>query len=97
MAAAANRLNDRRSKSHVIVLLTDGENNTGKIPPNTAAEAIKALKIHFYAIGARITELHVTPGDRGFFRAGHIDWIEFYVTDTASLELDFLDISSKFV
>src|SRR5213595_1410236 len=36
MAAAANRLNDKRSKSHVLVLLTDGENNAGKISPNTA-------------------------------------------------------------
>src|SRR5437764_4909248 len=35
MAAAANRLNDKRSKSQVIVLLTDGENNTGQIQPNT--------------------------------------------------------------
>ena len=61
MAAAANRLNDRRSKSHVLVLLTDGENNTGKIPPNTAAEALKALKIHFYAIGAGINGIAPTP------------------------------------
>jgi Ca-activated chloride channel family protein len=61
MAAAANRLNDKRSKSRVIVLLTDGENNTGKIPPNTAAEAIKALKIHFYAIGAGINGVAPTP------------------------------------
>ena len=61
MAAAANRLNDKRSKSHVIVLLTDGENNTGKIPPNTAAEAIKALRIHFYAIGAGINGIAPTP------------------------------------
>jgi Ca-activated chloride channel family protein len=61
MAAAANRLNDKRSKSHVLVLLTDGENNTGKIPPNTAAEAIKALKIHFYAIGAGINGIAPTP------------------------------------
>jgi len=61
MAAAANRLNDKRSKSHVIVLLTDGENNTGKIPPRTAAEAIKALKIHFYAIGAGINGIAPTP------------------------------------
>lgn len=52
MAAAANRLNDKHSKSRALVLLTDGENNSGKIPPNTAAEAVKALKIHFYAIGA---------------------------------------------
>jgi Ca-activated chloride channel family protein len=61
MAAAANRLSDKRSKSHVIVLLTDGENNTGKIPPNTAAEAVKALKIHFYAIGAGINGIAPTP------------------------------------
>ena len=61
MASAANRLNDKRSKSRVIVLLTDGENNTGKIPPRTAAEAIKALKIHFYAIGAGINGVAPTP------------------------------------
>ena len=52
MAAAANRLNDKHSKSRALVLLTDGENNAGKIPPNTAAEAVKALGIHLYAIGA---------------------------------------------
>ena len=52
MSAAANRLNDKHSKSRAIVLLTDGENNAGRIPPNTAAEAIKALRIHLYAIGA---------------------------------------------
>lgn len=61
MAAAANRLNDKRSKSHVLVLLTDGENNTGKIPPRTAAEAVKALNIHFYAIGAGINGIAPTP------------------------------------
>ena len=61
MAAAANRLNDKRSKSRVIVLLTDGENNAGKIPPNTAAEAIKALKIRFYAIGAGINGTAPAP------------------------------------
>jgi len=48
------------SKSRVIVLLTDGENNAGKIPPTTAAEAVKALKIHFYAIGAGING--IAPG-----------------------------------
>jgi Ca-activated chloride channel family protein len=51
MAAAGNRLNDKHSKSRAIVLLTDGDNNAGKVPPNTAAEAIKALHIKFYAIG----------------------------------------------
>src|SRR5258707_2864530 len=61
MASAANRLNDKKSKSRVIVLLTDGENNAGKISPNTAAEAVKALKIHFYAIGAGINGIAPAP------------------------------------
>jgi Ca-activated chloride channel family protein len=61
MAAAANRLNDKHSKSRAIVLLTDGENNAGKIPPNTAAEAVKALKIHFYAIGAGTNGIALAP------------------------------------
>jgi Ca-activated chloride channel family protein len=42
-------------------LLTDGENNAGKIPPNTAAEAVKALKLHFYAIGAGINGVAPAP------------------------------------
>lgn len=61
MAAAAQRLNDKKSKSRVIVLLTDGENNAGKVPPNTAAEAIKALKIRFYAIGAGTNGMALAP------------------------------------
>src|SRR3954462_2511703 len=69
-AAAANRLNDKGSKSRAIVLLTDGENNAGKIPPTTAAEAIKALKIHFYAIGAGING--VAPGPVPDRRGGFI-------------------------
>jgi Ca-activated chloride channel family protein len=61
MAIAANRLNDKRSKSRVIVLLTDGENNAGKISPETAAEAIKALRLHLYAIGAGINGIAPVP------------------------------------
>ncbi len=61
IAAAANRLNDKQSKSRVLVLLTDGENNAGKIPPNTAAEAVKALQIHLYAIGAGINGIAPAP------------------------------------
>ncbi|MDQ2659740.1 MAG: VWA domain-containing protein [Verrucomicrobiota bacterium] len=61
IAAAASRLNDKKSKSRVLVLLTDGENNAGKIPPNTAAEALKALQIHLYAIGAGINGIAPAP------------------------------------
>ncbi|MEO8044447.1 MAG: VWA domain-containing protein [Spartobacteria bacterium] len=51
MGSAGNRLNDKASKSRAVILLTDGDNNAGKLPPNTAAEALKALHIHLYAIG----------------------------------------------
>jgi Ca-activated chloride channel family protein len=52
IAAAANRLKDRPAKSKVIILLTDGDNNAGKISPETAAEAARALGIKLYAVGA---------------------------------------------
>lgn len=52
LASASNRLKDRESKSKIIVLLTDGDSNAGQIPPLTAAEAAKALKIKVYTICA---------------------------------------------
>lgn len=52
IASAANRLKDRASKTKIIVLLTDGANNAGKVLPLTAAEAAKALGIKIYTIGA---------------------------------------------
>ncbi|MCF7810408.1 VWA domain-containing protein [bacterium] len=50
LAASLNRLKDSKSKSKVIILLTDGENNFG-LPPTTAAEAAEALGIRVYTIG----------------------------------------------
>ena len=54
IAMCANRLREEPSKSKVIVLLTDGENNSGKISPLMAAEAAKALGIKIYTIGAGV-------------------------------------------
>ncbi len=52
IAAAARRLRERSAKSKILVLLTDGANNAGRISPVTAAEAAKALGIKIYTIGA---------------------------------------------
>ena len=52
IANAANTLAQSHAKSKVLVLLTDGVNNSGEIDPLTAAEAAKALGIKIYTIGA---------------------------------------------
>jgi len=52
LAVSANRLRHQKSKSKIIVLLTDGANNAGKITPLAAAEAAHALGIKIYTIGA---------------------------------------------
>lgn len=52
IASAANRLKDKEAKTKLIVLLTDGDNNAGKVMPLTAAEAANALGIRIYTIGA---------------------------------------------
>lgn len=53
IAMAANRLRgDKTAKSRVLILLTDGENNAGRISPATAAEAARAVGARLYAIGA---------------------------------------------
>jgi len=52
LATAAGRLEHSDAKSKVIILLTDGQNNAGKISPLTAADAVKALGIKVYTIGA---------------------------------------------
>ena len=49
---SANRLRDLEAKSKVVVLLTDGVNNSGAIQPVTAAEAAAALKVKVYTIAA---------------------------------------------
>ncbi len=56
LAASANRLRDPKSKSKIIVLLTDGINNAGKVAPIPAAEAAAALGIKVYTIAAGTAE-----------------------------------------
>jgi Ca-activated chloride channel family protein len=51
LATAVNRLKESKSKSKVIILMTDGVNNAGYIKPNTATELAKTLGIKVYTIG----------------------------------------------
>ena len=51
LATAINRLKESDAESKVIVLLTDGVNNSGQIAPLTAAEIAKSMGIKVYTIG----------------------------------------------
>jgi Ca-activated chloride channel family protein len=67
LTTSLNRLRDLQSKSKIVILMTDGENNAGKVPPLTAAEAAQALGIKVYTIGV---------GTRGVARmfTGQVDF-----------------------
>jgi Ca-activated chloride channel family protein len=51
LGSGVNRLKDSKAKSKVIILLTDGVNNSGNIDPKTATELAKELEIKVYTIG----------------------------------------------
>jgi len=51
IASSVNRLRNSKTKSKIIILLTDGVNNAGTVSPLAGAEAARALKIKIYAIG----------------------------------------------
>lgn len=61
LATAVNRLKDSSSKSKVIILLTDGANNTGSIAPNDAAQLAKNLGIKVYCIGVGSNDFALGP------------------------------------
>lgn len=51
LAVCVKRLKDLQSKSKVIILLTDGRNNTGAVSPATAADIAKSYNMKVYTIG----------------------------------------------
>ncbi len=64
LASALNRLRDVKSVSKIVILMTDGQNNAGKVPPLTASEAAEALGVKVYTIGV---------GTRGVARVPYTD------------------------
>ena len=51
LGSAVNRLKESEAKSKVIILLTDGVNNSGFVDPKTATELAKELNIKVYTVG----------------------------------------------
>ena len=61
LATAVNRLKDSKAKSKIIILMTDGVNNTGEIDPYTALELAKEFGIKVYTIGLGTNGYAPTP------------------------------------
>lgn len=61
LATAVNRLKESKAKSRVIILLTDGVNNTGFIDPQTAAELATEYGIKVYTIGIGTNGMALSP------------------------------------
>jgi len=68
LSTGLNRLRELKSKSRVLILMTDGQNNAGKIAPLTAAEAAKALKVKVYTIGVGLRGMAPMPEFDRFHR-----------------------------
>jgi Ca-activated chloride channel family protein len=66
LSAALNRLREIKSKSKIVILMTDGVNNTGKVLPLTAAEAAQTLGIKVYTIGVGTRGVAKVPGRDAF-------------------------------
>ncbi len=61
LATSVNRLKDSKAKSKIIILLTDGVNNSGFIDPNTASELAVEYGIKAYTIGLGTNGMALSP------------------------------------
>jgi len=61
LSTAINRLRELKSKSKIVILMTDGQNNAGQLAPLTVAEAAQALKVKVYTIGVGMRGMAPMP------------------------------------
>lgn len=61
LSTAINRVRDVKSKSKIVILMTDGRSNAGKVAPLTAAEAAQALGVKIYTIGVGNQDPRLSP------------------------------------
>lgn len=61
LATAVNRLKESKAKSKIIILLTDGVNNSGFIDPQTASELAVEYGIKTYTIGLGTNGMALSP------------------------------------
>ncbi len=83
LAAGTNRMREAESKSKVMILLSDGENNAGNVDPIFAAELATAFDIKIYSIA--VGKDGMVPYGTDFF--GRTQMIESYLDETTLREI----------
>ena len=73
LATSVKRLKDSEAISKVVILLTDGENNSGSIAPGTAAEIAKEFGVRVYTIGVGTKGMAPMPYPGPFGRTQYQD------------------------
>ncbi len=71
LGTAVNRLRDLKSKSKIVILMTDGQNNSGKLDPLLAAEAAAAMKVKVYTVGIGVRGMAPMPVFMGGQKVGY--------------------------
>jgi Ca-activated chloride channel family protein len=79
IGVCVNRIKSSKAKSKVIILLTDGRNNSGEIDPLTAAELAKTFGIKIYTVGA---------GTKGLAPYPRTNLLGYKVYQSLKIEID---------
>ncbi len=74
LATAVARVKDSKAKSKVVILLTDGVNNQGSVPPITAAEIAKAFGVRVYTVGVGTMGKALSPTG-GIYPDGTLEYV----------------------
>lgn len=74
LATAVARVKDSKAKSKVVILLTDGVNNQGSVPPLTAAEIAKAFGVRVYTVGVGTMGKALSPTG-GVYPDGTLEYV----------------------
>lgn len=89
LSTALNRLRELKSKSKIVILMTDGQNNAGKIAPLDAAKAAQALGVKVYTIGVGNREFvtqrgrpDLLPDEEMLKKISELTGGKFYRADT---------------
>ncbi len=86
VAAAARRLDQQKVPSKVLIALTDGANNSGKLSPQDAAKLAATLGIRVYAISIGTPGVHMIPlKDGRIITSGRQEFDEGTLQDVASI------------